>query len=65
MKKPKLTPWYPPEIKPVRKGFYERKWNIRDNYGTFFRDRWDGQHWNWHGEMWEGPYSWRGLAEKP
>ena len=57
----KLTPWFPPEIKPVRKGWYE----CRCCTDTFY----------WTGERWlmmpGGGFSsiqnisWRGLASPP
>lgn len=33
----KFTPWYPPEIKPVRKGMYQR----RMEWGRISNGRWD------------------------
>jgi hypothetical protein len=78
---PKLTDWFPPDVKPVRVGVYEMRpgndivWG--GQLGRF-------QHWN--GERWGGYSSspnlaalsdcvnftsmhqhrgWRGLAEKP
>lgn len=74
----KLTPWFPPEIKPIRVGWYQRKWR-KDN--DWFANYWDGAHWH-HSESatattqipiephyeaichCENMY-WRGLAKKP
>jgi len=67
----KLTPWYPPHIKPVRVGVYET-------------DTRNGRYQHWNGQFWS-PYdtdpavtllyqnfrsayqapSWRGLADPP
>jgi hypothetical protein len=65
----KLTPWFRPEIKPVRKGWYERKWASelsRDNF-----DYWNGKRWYSaiNGVRSEIPtmyvLAWRGLAVNP
>jgi hypothetical protein len=40
----KVTPWFPPEAKPTRKGVYECKTAIFNN-GGWFR-RWDGKRWH-------------------
>lgn len=69
MTKPKLTPWYPPEIKPGRTGVY-----IREFWGFSY---WDGTFWGFgHSEI-DGAFrdrlfksavqnaKWRGLASKP
>ena len=58
----KLTPWYPPEVKPVRVGWYDCE------VCTENRHLWDG--WCWksskysHGQLTVG-FRWRGLAEPP
>ena len=73
MSTPKLTPWFPGHIKPVRPGVYEKQ----DPSGAD-----DFQHWN--GRFWGCAYTsantaavdksfrsmfqsdaWRGLAEEP
>ena len=70
----KLTPWYPPEVKPVRKGVYEVCFTALPWYRY-----WDGRFW-WNGSF--SPFDafnrraerfvngeckddWRGLAEEP
>lgn len=58
MRKLKLTDWYKPSQKPVRKGRYECKC-----CGLLFY--WDGKHWN--DEAWREytkiTYGWRGIAK--
>lgn len=64
MKRPKLTPWYPPEIKPVRKGCYHRKWGNN----LMLTSVWNGQSWRTIAGArsgWGQNLPWRGLAEKP
>mgnify|MGYP001051620624 CR=1 FL=1 len=64
-----LTPWFPAEVKPVRKGFYERDYGFEQED---IADYWDGNAW------WVIPtydlteripglpvLPWRGLAKKP
>lgn len=64
----KLTPWFPADVKPARKGYYERDCGFGDEDVADF---WDGRSW------WVVPVSapslrlagsmslpWRGLAEK-
>ena len=64
-----LTPWYPPHIKPVRKGHYQAT-----IYATRPQD--NAPYMRWNGEQWMNPYNngtpcntqeraWRGLARKP
>lgn len=68
----RLTPWFPPEVKPVRFGIYERLWSDGPLYAL-----WNGKHWK---TSWGTPdvaarnssigsgvqnLPWRGLAEKP
>ena len=64
----KLTGWYPPEIKPVRKGWYDATIINPPDGAPYPRMMWDGMQW-WHPrnkcpcdfqDRW-----WRGLAEKP
>lgn len=75
---PTLTPWYPPEIKPVRKGVYERDMEavLMHAYGQW--SYWNGVHWcGWASDresarnngiqglpslMQDAP--WRGLARR-
>ena len=40
---PKLTPWYPPEVKPVREGVYERDMpGLEGEYSYFAHGAWYG-----------------------
>ena len=64
----KLTPWFPPEVKPVRVGMYQCKMCIGMN---FSRDLhyWNGENW-WYARnhILGDPLrnvTWRGLARKP
>ena len=57
---PKLTPWFPPEIKPVRIGWYECE--ICVGRGTGERHYWDGSDWNWKGTAILMGAGWRGLS---
>jgi len=73
MSNPKRTPWYPPEVKPVRVGVYEVAMTIVPVWYRY----WDGE--NWHvgdetpalalksaplnGTSWSVKH-WRGLTEK-
>lgn len=64
-----LTDWYPPEVKPVRVGFYQRKYISAAALET--PDYWNGKKWF----VCPGPgmltfearaaLQWRGLARKP
>lgn len=73
-KKPELTPWFPPHIKPVHVGV----WDVAD--GSHFRapwfKKWDGRYWYTGGRTVSEAnrvteysileeFSWRGLARKP
>lgn len=70
MRKKLLTPWFPAEVKPVRAGWYQRKWEVPRlcNEPDYF----DGLHW-FHGYGGDTPSTyvssmdlrWRGLAKKP
>ena len=73
MTKPKLTEWFPPEVKPVRVGVYE----VDHPPGRWFR-KWDGKTWLCGSKapqraakntlQLDHPSdrrSWRGLAEEP
>lgn len=74
------TPWFPPDVNPVRKGVYERDHTT----SRFFAGRapirfsyWTGKHWggwsvhhaaairNKSRPSWEQNIPWRGLARKP
>lgn len=66
----KLTPWFPPEVKPARPGWYQRDWKDKD--AIVAPDYFDGQ--NWFIGSGNGTRStipsivnrpWRGLAEPP
>jgi hypothetical protein len=60
--KPKLTPWFPAHIKPVRVGDYECT-------GSSFKWHWNGAIWCNNGyDKWpclNQKRVWRGLAEDP
>jgi hypothetical protein len=72
--KQKMTPWFPPEVKPARKGVYERL-GVYINCPGY--SLWDGQRWRFtmdtpDGAMGYARYEttfpdqpWRGLAEQP
>lgn len=67
--KPKLTPWYPPEIKPCsdveHQGEYLRLYPVS---GAQCFDYWDGDQWMYgknDGRCLFQDRPWRGLAEKP
>lgn len=70
----KLTPWFPPEVKPVRVGPYNAS-KTRDPKAFRY---WDGRAWGFVAFSVEGAVSarlfktseqhrvhWRGLAEQP
>ncbi|KVD68031.1 hypothetical protein WI86_19540 [Burkholderia ubonensis] len=56
------TPWYPGDIKPVRKGWYERDYEAGDVY----LDLWDGACWRKpNGDrMHAQDRQWRGLIRQ-
>lgn len=61
----KLTEWYPPEIKPVHVGYYQRRYV----FGLLYKEWWTGQKWT-SSTTDTTPCTcqhlpWRGLAEKP
>ena len=68
-----LTPWFPPEIKPVHKGVYETS---ETSTGPCF-NYWNGKFWCWTRPYPEAAFdwkddksavqenTWRGLARKP
>lgn len=71
MSKPKLTPWFCGEVKPVHVGMYERKYPKGFDKGDA-RDFWNGGKWfyGWNGsptlDVAINQFrSWRGLAEQP
>jgi hypothetical protein len=75
--KPKLTPWFPADVRPVRPGFYEREWESISTIidaGKFLNDYFDGDLWtlSFHDKSLNaakiiGKFDlrWRGLAEDP
>ncbi len=72
--KPKLTPWFPADVKPVRVGVYLVKSPLLLTGGFSY---WDGKRWGWicytrrdaaAEKVYPGASQdkqWRGLAEKP
>jgi hypothetical protein len=73
---PKLTPWFPGHIKPVRPGVYET--DNQGGRGKCFQ-HWDGKRWGYacttakraavynepdYKSAWQDD-KWRGLAEEP
>lgn len=73
MQNNKLTPWFPPDVKPVRKGIYEIKTPFGQRYSTWLGNKWS--YWSADLDKAKGMsgigdhglnrYHWRGLAEKP
>jgi hypothetical protein len=74
----KLTPWFPPEIKPVRNGIYETRINNCSCNTKGEISNWNGQRWSHQvGKMANKSYLtdfgncaaqdklWRGLAKEP
>lgn len=74
-KQPKLTPWFPGDVKPARVGVYQQFCGLGDRIGY---QRWDGRAWHlWAGSPEEAAGinrpatssaqndTWRGLAVKP
>lgn len=73
----KLTPWYPPHIKPVRVGVYETDafFEVVDGVAVF--QYWNGRYWGTYSgkeikaatmSWWESKHQnvrWRGLAHPP
>ena len=69
----KLTKWIPGNVKPVRVGVYQRKYDSGDVQYSY----WNGKFWSVYGETPEEAESWvdtpstgqtlrwRGLARKP
>jgi hypothetical protein len=71
MSAPKLTPWFPGYIKPVRPRVYRVYWAISSILARFDGTRWYSGHDNLRraATMWvpadTAPVKWRGLAEQP
>jgi len=42
----KMTPWFPPHIKPARKGVYEVKFTPKGLYESYFYAMWNGKRWS-------------------
>lgn len=65
---PKLTPWFPADVKPARPGLYDC-WEIGCEYPSCWRWFWDGESWCNDGlDRWpclNQQRRWRGLAENP
>lgn len=74
MSKQKLTPWFPDDVKPARRGVYRVDPFSGDSWYAYF----DGEKFGWHGLSPEGAYDmrkektgcapdqrWRGLAQEP
>lgn len=61
---PKLTDWFPPEIKPVRKGLYHA-YRVGEWHTLKY---WNGKRWEqYKGAPWKiaQNHNWRGLAADP
>ena len=41
-----MTPWFPPHIKPVRKGVYEIKYTGKGPHESYMWATWDGVKWS-------------------
>jgi hypothetical protein len=72
----KLTEWFPGDVKPVRRGVYERDFGDGTHLTFSGFSRWTGSRWAWRGATPDEAASekamsinyglrWRGLAEKP
>lgn len=78
-KQPKLTKWFPGDVKPKSRGFYEREWfEFGEDLGGKKQakettDYWNGYFWCYGDGVDKAPVAraviqdrrWRGLAEKP
>jgi len=72
----KMTNWFPPHIKPVRKGIYQIKYTKKQNpaYRAMYAT-WDGTHWStgsynlwdeYHKQFYANQKKfWRGFTEEP
>jgi hypothetical protein len=70
----KLTDWFPGDVKPVRKGVYQKLCGHGVELGYQY---WNGKYWcywtpnkneakTYEGPSWEGEFGqWRGLTENP
>lgn len=64
-----LTDWFPPEVKPVRVGWYQRKYDLEEE--REFPDYWDGADWFVASKGGEiicksaSTHPWRGLSRNP
>lgn len=70
--KPKLTPWFPPEVLPVRDGVYEVDFYGPGWFQRFSKGRWFSGAGTAFDAARQKPYiqvlapkRWRGLAEEP
>jgi len=71
-KKPKLTQWFHPSVKPVRVGFYETGFGneeaVKDADASPFLWWWNGSYWlasdTFEIVRYQERY-WRGLAQNP
>lgn len=67
----KLTDWFPPQVKPARKGYYHfKRWQDHESpmLSRLRMAFWDGRDWRFRqgGEIANScNQGWRGLAEKP
>lgn len=68
--RPRLTEWYPPEVKPVHTGHYQStvnpEWYVGEER-NIPRTYWDGVRWL-HDDRYPMSHQsrfWRGLARKP
>jgi hypothetical protein len=68
MSKQKLTPWFPPEVKPVRNGWYHTDHlELGPDYPAMDNRWWNGKKWLSAPGGWVVAYQnrhWRGLTEK-
>lgn len=53
------TPWYPPEIKPARKGMYQKL-----VCSTVCWSYWSGRHWGWTCAVKKDAYRFRSIRHK-
>lgn len=77
MKKPKLTDWFEPDVKPKLKGVYQRNYKDESSYVSTAYANFDGKFWFRLGYTPQGALDrgnapsraqelpWRGLAEDP
>ncbi len=73
MKRPKVTPWFPANVRPKHLGVYE----TRDDYSGIYYAHWNGYFWGWRCWTIQNAlerrqqqsshvvHSWRGLIRKP